>query len=73
MYSNVGCVICGRVREVLKRKGFTVEDRDSDTLMKGTDRNMEAMAQLAMQNMELPLVMVDGMWRKPREVIAWGV
>jgi hypothetical protein len=38
-------------------------------LMSGIDKNMDAMAQLAMQNMELPLILLDEEWVSPTDIL----
>jgi len=72
IYKQDGCDLCSEVKRVLKKKLFTLREREADSLIKGHDQNMDAMAQLAIQNMELPLVLIEGEWRMPREVIKWG-
>ena len=71
IYTQLGCSLCGKVRKVLQGKGYEIEERDAEDLLGGHDQDMDAMAQLAMQGMELPLVMIDGDWVKPKGVLAW--
>ncbi|MHC4871020.1 MAG: glutaredoxin family protein [Planctomycetota bacterium] len=58
IWTQEGCSLCEKVKEIFKGKDF--EERNAEDLINGDDRNVDAMTQLAMQNMELPLVMIDG-------------
>lgn len=62
------CPLCEQVKEHFADVGY--EERAASELTSGADRDPEAMAQLAMQNMELPMIRVDGEYVSPRAVLA---
>jgi len=59
IYTQSGCNLCCKVRESLKGKGYEVEEREVEDLLSGKYRDMDALAQLSMQNMELPVVVLN--------------
>ena len=67
VWTQEGCGLCEQVKEALGSGSY--EERPADELISGVDRNIDAMVQLSMQNMELPLVQIDGTWVSPHEVI----
>ena len=55
-----GCELCVRVRDALLDRGYTeIIERPASDLTSGEDRNHDALVQLAMQNMALPVVWVS--------------
>ena len=60
IWTNEDCENCKVAKEKLTNKGYTIEERDADELIKGHVRNIDALAQLASQNMSLPIVLIDG-------------
>jgi glutaredoxin len=60
IWTNEDCENCKEVKEKLMDKGYTIEERDANELIKGHVRNIDALAQLASQNMSLPIVLIDG-------------
>lgn len=58
IWTQEGCSLCGKIKEMFMENGF--EEKNAEDLISGDNRDIEAMTQLAMQNMELPLVMIDG-------------
>lgn len=67
IYTQEGCPLCERVKAHYG-EGHYIE-RPVQGLLTGTDRNMDAMAQLAMQNLELPLILEAGQWITPRQLL----
>lgn len=57
------CPVCDRVKHCLPEGGYT--ELDANALIDGTQKHPEAMVQLAMQDMQLPLVMVNGYFVDP--------
>ena len=68
IWTQEGCPLCERVKACLAAEGY--EEREVNELMSGTEKNHEAMVQLAMQDMELPLVRIDGAFVGPNEILA---
>jgi glutaredoxin len=58
IWTQEDCPLCAEAKEYFSEDGF--EERRAEELLQGNERNVDAMAQLAMQNMQLPLVSVDG-------------
>jgi glutaredoxin len=67
VWTQEGCPLCERVKEALSDEGF--EERHAEELLSGDDPDVEAMAQLAMQNMELPLVQRGDVFLDPHDVL----
>lgn len=62
------CPLCEQVKGYFSEVGY--EERAASELLSGADRDPEAMAQLAMQNMELPMIQVNGAFVSPRAILA---
>jgi glutaredoxin len=67
LWTEEECPLCQRLKEVLGEG--TYEERSAQELVSGEAPDTEAMAQLAMQNMQLPLVQVDGTFADPAELL----
>jgi len=68
LWSQDGCSVCEQVREALA--GESIEVRDAARLIDGSEPNDEAMAQLAMQDFQIPVVQIDGVFVEAAEVLA---
>jgi glutaredoxin len=68
IWTQAGCAMCEKVKQHFTGEGY--EESPVTALLSGEDRNEQAMVQLAMQDMQLPLVMVDGQFVNPREILA---
>lgn len=62
------CPLCQQVKAYFAEVGY--EERAASELTSGADRDPEAMAQLAMQNMELPMIQVNGAFVSPRAILS---
>jgi len=60
IYTQQDCPLCDQAKAHFGEGNY--EERESSDLVSGKDRNMDAMAQLAIQNMRLPLIFSDGEW-----------
>ena len=67
VWTQPECPLCEAVKRCLGAGNY--EERAAEALLGGYDRDMDAMAQLAMQNMELPLVRRDGEWIRPQAIL----
>lgn len=67
IWVDYDCGHCAGIRMVAMRCTGEVVVLNGQDLIDGIDSNVEAMTQLAMQNMELPVVNVNG------EFISWHV
>lgn len=70
LWTQPDCTLCEQVKQALA--GDQIEERPVTELIDGTARNDEALAQLAMQDMMVPLVQVDGAYVSPAEILAPG-
>lgn len=68
LWTQPNCPLCEQVKEVLS--GDHLEEHPVTELITGATRNDEALAQLAMQDMAVPLVMIDGAFINPMDIIA---
>ena len=64
LWTQDGCSLCAQVKEALA--GEPLEERDVAQLLSGADKDDDAMAQLAMQDMQLPVVRIDGQFLDTR-------
>jgi glutaredoxin len=60
VYTNKGCPRCEQVKKELKDIGLTYEERMADDLMSGKYKDVEAMAELQMNDGELPVLTRNG-------------
>jgi glutaredoxin len=60
VWTSEDCDRCKEVKDRLKADGYEIEERNARDLINGTNRDVDAMAQLASQNMQLPLIMIEG-------------
>ncbi len=60
IYTNEDCQLCEKVKAFHGEGNYT--EHQAQDLLSGANQDMEAMAQLAMQNMALPLVKINGKW-----------
>ncbi|MBN2712538.1 MAG: hypothetical protein JXR97_08935 [Planctomycetes bacterium] len=68
LWTQEDCPLCGKVKAAYAENGY--EERNAQELIRGDNVDTDAMTQLAMQNMQLPIVMVDGEFVDPRAVIS---
>lgn len=69
LWTSKDCSICRNIKQYLKEElSCEVEEREADKLMSGEDKNIDVMAQLAEQNMELPVIQVEGKFVNPARV-----
>jgi hypothetical protein len=69
IWSQDNCIRCIKAKRRLLDLGWEVEERNVDVLMKGLDKDTDAMAQLCLQGKELPLIKLDGFMIDPEEYI----
>lgn len=62
IWTQENCPLCQKVKDLFG-EGNYVEKQAAD-LLGGSIPDADAMAQLAMQDMQLPLVQVDGEWQE---------
>ena len=67
LWTQADCPLCERVKALFVSQGY--EERAAADLLTGADKDIEAMTQLAMQDMQLPLVMIDGRFVVPQELL----
>ncbi len=67
LWTQNGCPLCAEVKAIFAGQDY--EERDAAELLAGTTPDADAMVQLAMQDMQLPLVMLDGRFVPPLELI----
>ncbi len=67
LWTQDNCPVCERVKEVFQ--GQDVEEHHAEDLIQGQEKDVDAMAQLAMQDMLVPVVMVDGEFIPPEEIL----
>ena len=67
IWSQEDCMMCEAAKTFFESKGYTVDERPISKLMTGEAKHMDAMVALAMQNNVLPLVRVNGVFKKPGE------
>jgi len=60
IWTQKECPLCENVKA--KHGEGNYVEHDVKDLMSGANQDMDAMVQLTMQNMVLPLVMIDGKW-----------
>lgn len=60
VWTNEDCDICEAVKERLINDGYNINEIDASELIKGIRRDIDTMAQLASQNMRLPVVRIYG-------------
>lgn len=68
IWSQDNCPVCDRVKAIFAND--TIDERQVTELISGCERNDEALAQLAMQDMMVPLVKVDGKFVSLDDVLA---
>jgi len=71
VYHQESCFACAKVIDALLSAGVTVEVREVADLLSGKFRDIEALAQLGLQNQELPVVLIEGKAVNPQEVMSW--
>ena len=60
VYSAPSCPRCSAAKNHLEALGYAVEERDAEGLTRGEFKDVEAMAELAVNGGALPVVVVDG-------------
>lgn len=68
IWTQENCPLCQRVKEHFGAGNFV--EKHASELLSGDDADTEAMVQLAMQDMQLPLVQVAGEWKNVHEILA---
>lgn len=58
LWTQHHCPLCEEVKK--KLAGQEYEEKNAGDLILGEEQNEEALVQLAMQDMQLPLIMIDG-------------
>lgn len=56
IWTQEGCALCEQVKTILGEGNY--EERDATGLIGGADPDLDAMVQLTMQNMVLPVVKI---------------
>ena len=71
MYSQEGCPSCRSIREYLEKQYGAVEMRSADDIRDIPDKLERAgvYADLQLQNEEVPLVYIDGVWQPLAELM----
>ena len=70
IWTQENCPLCQRVKEHFGEGNFV--EKHAAELLSGDDADTEAMVQLAMQDMQLPLVKVAGEWKNVHDILATG-
>lgn len=65
IWTQEDCPLCARVKSILGE----YEERPASDLVSGMEPDLDAMTALAMQNMELPLVKMDGAFVNVHELL----
>ncbi len=68
IWTQEECPLCQKVKDYYGAGNYT--ERNAQDLLRGEKPDTEAMAQLAMQDMQLPLIKVDGEWQSVNDIIA---
>ena len=68
LWGNAGCPNCEKEKELLRAEGYAVEVRDIAACRKNTD--LDAFAQLQLQNGTLPVVKIGDEFVMPASVTA---
>jgi hypothetical protein len=68
VWTQEDCGVCKEIISLLKAEEYEVEEREVSALIEGTDKDILAISQLAMQNTALPIVNINGKFIKPQEV-----
>ncbi len=63
IWTQEGCHLCENVKRHFQ--GHAYEERQASELLSGQDKDHAAMVQLAMQDMQLPLVSINGCFVSP--------
>lgn len=70
IWTREGCEICHHVKMLLEeQRTCYIDERNADDLVSGGEPNLDAMAQLASQNMMLPVVQIDGEFVNPATLV----
>lgn len=67
IWTQDGCPLCEKVKAIFGEGNYT--ELAASELISGDRADDEAMAQLAMQDMQLPLVKVDGHWKNLHDLL----
>jgi len=67
LWTQEDCPLCEKVKALLAAEGY--EERAAAALVSGEAPDDEAMVQLAMQDMQLPLVKIDGAFVSPLDLL----
>ena len=67
IWTQEGCHLCENIKKYFS--GHDYQEREASELLSGVDKNNEAMVQLAMQDMMLPLVSINGKFISPFELL----
>ncbi|MBN1256498.1 MAG: hypothetical protein JXA52_02195 [Planctomycetes bacterium] len=68
IWTKPGCTTCEKVKEVIGAGNY--EEHPAEALLDGLEMNLDAMVQLAQQNMELPIIMCDGQFISPEDLLS---
>lgn len=69
IWTSDDCVTCRNIKQYLSEElGYDTEEREAEKLISGEDRDVDVIAQLADQNMQLPVIMIDGEFVNPANV-----
>lgn len=68
IWSDSDCPLCDRAFAHLLEEGYSVEKKDVNKLMSGEDPNTDAMVQLTLQSMSLPIIELNGNFIRPGDL-----
>ena len=63
IWTKPDCPNCAVEKDILRAEGYDIEERDADRI--DADKDDDAMARLQEQNGALPVVKVNGVFRRP--------
>lgn len=62
IWTGEDCERCEQAKKILKNKGYEIKEIEANKLITGVIRDIDTMAQLASQNMSLPVIMIDDLY-----------
>ena len=62
IWTGEDCERCEQAKNILKNKGYEITEIEANKLITGVIRDIDTMAQLASQNMSLPVIMIDDLY-----------
>lgn len=68
VWSEADCPLCDKALQHLTAQGYEIEKKSASALITGKEPDMDALVQLTLQTMSLPIIELDGNFIHPGDL-----